>query len=155
MLSPPGNPASWWTVDFWSKSISLILADKKQVFFGPFQWFLGFWIFIGCWSLPTSLLCILGELVGGGSVALAISLVSGDRCHATRAKWHMTFFSFSSLRFFGIGSNICTHQKIYYLPFAWFWQLLLKCPRFVKTINGFVLNMTGMSQILYLYLSET
>ena len=26
-VSPPGNPASWWTGDFWSMSVSLILAN--------------------------------------------------------------------------------------------------------------------------------
>ena len=35
-LSPPGNPASWWTGDFWSKSVSLILAKPLLFFFEPF-----------------------------------------------------------------------------------------------------------------------
>ena len=36
--------------------------------------FLRFKCFVGFGSLPTSLTCILGELVGGGSVAVALSV---------------------------------------------------------------------------------
>ena len=76
-MSTFGNPASWWTGDFWSKSVLLLLA---------YLWtFLGFAILmIFCalkffrvlGSLGTSLLCIMGELAGEGSVAVAVC-VSG------------------------------------------------------------------------------
>ena len=54
-LSPPGNPASWLTGDFWSNNVSLILANPYNFLR---NYFYDFGIF---WSLGTSLLCKVGE----------------------------------------------------------------------------------------------
>ena len=48
----------------------------------PFQWFFAFLVFWGFGSLQTSLLCIVGDLAGGGSVAVAVGI---------SYTWHMTF----------------------------------------------------------------
>ena len=61
-----------WTRDLWSKSISRILADKKIVYF-RFVWMIFFKTGFG--SSQTSLLCIVEELAGEGSVAVAVGVV--------------------------------------------------------------------------------
>ena len=71
-----GKPASRWTGDFWSKSVSLLFGIPLNVLdlfvvsmiFSFLTYFLGFWFF------ATSLLCIIGELAGGGSVAVAVGV---------------------------------------------------------------------------------
>ena len=77
-LSPPGNPASRWSGDFRWKSVSLKLANKQTIFFGMFGPFLCFkqktWV-LG--SLQTNLLCIVGELLGGGSGDVAVGVSDG------------------------------------------------------------------------------
>ena len=70
-LSPPGNPASRWTSDFWAKSVLLILANL-----GGFNCFFGV---LG--SFQTNLLCIVGELAEGGTVAVAV--FASDRWQVT------------------------------------------------------------------------
>ena len=67
-MSPPGNPASGWTGDRWSNGLSIILAVRKN-------WFSVSMIFYGFFgSLQTSLLFIVGELEGGGSVAVTVGV---------------------------------------------------------------------------------
>ena len=70
-----GNPASRWNGDFWSKVI-LLIFENLYIFFGvvsmtflplEYLWVLGF--------LQTSLLCILGELAGGGSAAVGVGVI--------------------------------------------------------------------------------
>ena len=73
-VSTHGNPASRWTGDFWSKRLLLIMANLKTFCFGPFSYFLGFWAFA---NQPTE--HTVGELAGGGSVAVAVAFVTGDR----------------------------------------------------------------------------
>ena len=64
-----GLPGSWWTGDFWSKSILLRLAYLYMfLLFYPFKKFSILKIFlIFLFSLQTILLRIVGELAGGGS----------------------------------------------------------------------------------------
>ena len=70
-----GNPASWWTGDFWSKSVSL-LNTSIPVDFGVVVVSM-----ICCINIFSS---IMGEFAGGGSVTLAVGIsdrwqVTGDR----------------------------------------------------------------------------
>ena len=70
-----GKTASRRTGDFWSKSVLLLLAYllKFLVFDVPMVFcFLKFVPVFG--SLRTSLLCIIVELAGGASVAVAVGL---------------------------------------------------------------------------------
>ena len=51
ILGPPGNHASWWIRDLWSKGVSLILAYFLWVFafwmiFFRFSKNFGFWVFL-------------------------------------------------------------------------------------------------------------
>ena len=52
------------------------------------KFFFRFWHLLGCWVLSwwTSKLCIVGELAGGGSVAVGV----GVKCHASFDTWHGT-----------------------------------------------------------------
>ena len=95
---------------------------------------LAHWVFGSLW---TSLLCIMGKLAGGWSVAVAVGV--SDRWHATRGTWHVhlthdirhvtadtrhlnhdiLLFAFLFLSVpFGIGATIRTCQKIQSLPYA-------------------------------------
>ena len=47
-----------------------------------------FWHFLAVGSLQTNLVCILGELTGGGSLTVAVSV--SDRWQVTRNTWHVT-----------------------------------------------------------------
>ena len=86
-----------------------------------FIWVLG--------SFQTSLLCLVGELAGGQSVAMAFGIsnkwqVRCDMWHVICDMWHLTcdtwpvthdfFFAFSVR--FGIGATICTRWEIQCLP---------------------------------------
>ena len=82
---------SRWTGYFCLKSISLILAHLLTFFFSM--------IFGVLWR---SLLCIMGEFAGGGSVAVADGIIvewnvardtwtmTGDTWHMIPEMWHMT-----------------------------------------------------------------
>ena len=93
-----GKSPSHLTGDFWSKSVLLLLAYFYIWWcFWYFLWFFcfNFWRFFG--SFQVSLLCIVGELAGGGSVAVAVSLsdkwqVTCDRWRMTHDTWHFVFF---------------------------------------------------------------
>ena len=93
----------------------------------PFQWFvLKKFQVLG--SLQTCLLCIVGELAEGGSVAVAVSVthetqnVKSYTWHVTCHTWHLTpdtwYYSkfFPSILFvsvcFSIGTTICPHWEI-------------------------------------------
>ena len=71
-----GKLASWWTGDYWSKIVSLILSHTFRLFWILLFWFFGFW-----GSLQTILLFTMEELVGGGSAAVVVGF--SDRWHAT------------------------------------------------------------------------
>ena len=95
-LSPTGNPASWWTGDFCLKSLLVIWATLLPYFLviNHSDDFLCFEIFRVFGSLQTSLLGIVGELAGGGCVALTVGdsdtwPVTGGRWHRTHVAWHM------------------------------------------------------------------
>ena len=111
--------------------------------------FFGFESFFVFWSVWKSLMYIMGELAGGGSVAVAVAVgvsdmwhVSSDMWHVSSDMWHMThdmwhlildtwqffFFFFFFWVCFGIIVTIRTHQEIQCLPNAgffynWFWKL--------------------------------
>ena len=117
---PPPNPAYWWTEDFWSKTF----AD-----FCSFNDFFCFCVVFG--SLQTSLLCIMGESAGEGSVAVAVGVsdrwhVTHDKCNVKRDMWHLThgtpfcsFFPFSvCFDRCGIRTTIPTRWEIQCLPYA-------------------------------------
>ena len=85
MSSSPAAPGTEWTGEFWSKSIELKLKSTKHFFLDGFDNCLGF-EFVGvsfCFqrqqflSWQISLLCKVGDLAGGGSVAVAVDV--GDR----------------------------------------------------------------------------
>ena len=89
-----------------------------------FSFLIFFWDF---GSLQASLLCIVGDLAGRGSVAVAVGVSDrwhsiGDTWHLTHGMWHVThdfflpFLSVSSR--FGIGATIRAHQEIQCLPYA-------------------------------------
>ena len=83
------------------------------------------WIF-GSWQ--TSLLCIVGELTGGGSVTVVVGNI--DRWQVTRNTWnrthdmilllhdtwrvtlHFFFFWLEHFRYFGISATICARREI-------------------------------------------
>ena len=84
------KPTSQWTGDFWSKGVLLILACHHILFSSVSMIFLilFFWGFF----LQTSILWIMGDLAGGGSVAFGVCdiwQVTGDRWHATCNTWNM------------------------------------------------------------------
>ena len=95
--SPPGNHASQWTWDFWSKSELLNLANL-YVFFCFFTVSIIFRLYNFFWdigSLQSSLLCIVGELAGKGSVAVAVGFsdrwkVTCDMCYSSCDTWQVT-----------------------------------------------------------------
>ena len=71
------------------------LLIKDFCGFLQFQWFfsLNFCVVFG--SLQTSLLCIMGESAGEGSVAVAVGVsdrwhVTHDKCNVKRDMWHLT-----------------------------------------------------------------
>ena len=69
------------------------------------------WVF---GSLRTSILCILGELAGRGSVAVVVGFfdrlqVTGDRWHATHDKWHLT-----------LDTQHMTHDMWHVTPDTWY-----------------------------------
>ena len=108
------------------------------------------WVF---GSLQTSLLCIMGELAGGGSLAVAVGVdrwhathdtwhvkndtwhMASDTWHLTPDMWHLTrdpwqiilFFSYflSVTVSFGISATIRTHREIYCVRYAGFKLTLL------------------------------
>ena len=91
LSSPPGNPTSQWTGDFWSNNVSLISA--RRWFYFQSVWMILFFIFFLCFlflSWWSSLLCIVVELAAEGSVRVAVGV--GDRwqmtCHMTCCTWH-------------------------------------------------------------------
>ena len=106
-----------------------ILLDLFRFSVSRTFWFLKFYEVCGC--LQTSLLCLVVELAGGGSVAVAVG-VSDRRQDATCDMCHVThdmttdnlclgegpFLSFSVR--FGMGATIRAHQKIHCLPYAGF-----------------------------------
>ena len=95
---------SWWTGNFWSKSVSLTLAlHTSRFFWGGFCddfCFLKFYLVLGC--LLTSLICIMGELAGGGSVAVAVGV--SDKLQITR---NMTLFFYFS----PAGVSLCVSKS--------------------------------------------
>ena len=115
MWSPPGNPTSRWTWDLWLKGVSLILATRRTfwtfLMIFVFRFFVVFWV-LSWW---TSLLCIVGEFLGWGSVAVGVGdmwQVKGDMWHVTCDMWHMTYDRWQGhmtcdlLKKFAIGSTI-------------------------------------------------
>ena len=70
----PLNPATRWTGDFWWKSVPLILANYMRFNFQNVRIISGFQIFLVYWSLQTSLLWVVGELAGEGSVDVAVGV---------------------------------------------------------------------------------
>ena len=76
-LSPPENSSSRWTGDFWSKSVLLILPKLEDFFSSSWNVFNYIYFNLFFWPLRTSLLCILGELAGSGSVAVAVGVSDG------------------------------------------------------------------------------
>ena len=95
-VSHPGNDASQWSRDLWSKGVSLILAylhfKKKSFSYNNFfafvlKLFRVFGASLLCTSLLwTSLLWIMGE----GLWLWLLAIVTGDRLQVTRNTWHMT-----------------------------------------------------------------
>ena len=122
-----GKPASRWTGDFWVNHV-LLIFPYLQTFSGYCccDDFLSLENFSGCEGFVTSLQCIMGELAGGGSVAVAVGF--SDRWQVKCDMWHLTpdasffvvgpFLSVSVL--FGIGATIRTRREIQCLPHAGF-----------------------------------
>ena len=94
----------------------------------PKGWFSANWAF---GSLQTSLLCIVGELARGESVALAAC--GSDRWQVICKMWHVTYDTWyliidmgirkKILKFFwiiGIGATIRTRWEIQFLPYEGF-----------------------------------
>ena len=90
MLSPTGNHTYRWTRDFWLKSVGLILAVRKINCFQCNSMIFLDNIFFR--SVPTSLHCIAGELVGGGWIDVAVCV--SDMWQATGDVWHLTHNTF-------------------------------------------------------------
>ena len=105
-LPPPRNPSSWWTGDFWSKSINIwwyfYCWKTRRLFFSRQVWFFFYYIVWVLGSLWTGLLCIMEELAGVGYTAVANGVsvrgqvtgymwqVTGDRSQVTGDRWHRT-----------------------------------------------------------------
>ena len=75
---------------------------------------LRFTLFCSFGSLQTSILCILRELEGGGSVAVAVSVsdrwkVKGERWHTKQYMWHVTHYTWDVTR------DTC-HMTFFFLP---------------------------------------
>ena len=68
------KPISQWTQDIWLNNVLLILAYLQTIQILTFKKFCGFGV------LQVSLLCIIGELVGGGVVLWLLVLVTCGRC---------------------------------------------------------------------------
>ena len=100
VLSPPGNHASGWTRDLWSKSVSLILPNWKKGYFTG-----GLMIY---WKEEEEKIrggC-LGVLVHSGEVSRGRKCGCGcwrrwqvirNTRHATIDTWHYIFFLFAQL----------------------------------------------------------
>ena len=119
------NQEGWWLLV--EDDIAKMAKIWTHFFIERFWPFFGFWIIFGflvlfCW---TNLLCIVGELSGWGSVAVAVGdrwqvtnirwQVMGDRWQVTGDMWHMIIiyiyiynyfcFIFRWL-YFGVGTTI-------------------------------------------------
>ena len=89
--------------------------------------------------LQNMLLCIMGKLVCGGSVAVAVAFGASDRWQMTRKKWHVTcdrwpathdiflsYFNFLSVSVhFVVGATSRTRRKIQCLLHAGFYLFVL------------------------------
>ena len=64
VLSPPGNPASVWTGDFWLKSVLQILANFEDIYIFSFC-FNSFFVCLFGFFLQITLLCIVAVALGG------------------------------------------------------------------------------------------
>ena len=86
--------------DFWSKSMLLKIKNKlKNPLFKVLTIFFLFFTYGFCGlSWWTSLLVIMGDLAGGGTVGLAVAV--GDRWHVTCNTWHMNYFDDFFLHWF-------------------------------------------------------
>ena len=100
--------------------------------FCNFNVFFAFKYLSSSFSSQASLLCIVGELASGGSVAVGVSdrwqvQATSDTWHVTRDMWHMTrdtwffYVAFLSISVrFGIGATICKSREIQCLLYAGF-----------------------------------
>ena len=77
-----GNPASWWTGEFWSLILAIFLRFEEEN---------------NCiCGLLQSLVCIMGEIAGEGSAEVAVAVGVGDGWQVTCNMWHIFLFSFFS-----------------------------------------------------------
>ena len=80
----------------------LYCLTRRRKIFGKLERFFGFWFciwFFGSVLMNQSLLCIVGELAGGGSVAVAVCVgdmwqVTCDTWYLTPDTWHKLLFLF-------------------------------------------------------------
>ena len=100
-LSHLGNNTFRRTSDLCSKGVSLILGFRKTGFFPELcnDFFLHKKKVF--WSLQTTLLCIVGELAGRGSVAVAVGV--GVTCHVSHVLCHMSCVMCPNLQYNKIG----------------------------------------------------
>ena len=73
-LYPLGNPASWWTGRLLVEKRTANICKPLEIFvFSSLQGFFVFWFFWG-FRVFANLLWIMGELAGGGSVAVTVGV---------------------------------------------------------------------------------
>ena len=140
-LSTLGNPTSRWTGDFWSKSISLILAyHYKFLVFAVSMIFCIFYlfrVFLVFATIPTLYIWhVQSEEFSRCKVCGCDSWrwwewtgdmwqwqLTGDSWQVTVDRWNF-LISFSSFLFvsvcFDIGATIRTHWEIHYFPYTQF-----------------------------------
>ena len=102
-------PATRLTGDYWSKSLSLILADLKR--------FAGFWRFKDFFWKTFGILGLCKPLIVRNSLTCLMGWrVTGERWHATRNMWHVTPYRLHMKHAFGlcfrISATIRTRQEI-------------------------------------------
>ena len=122
-----------------------------------FQWLFGFGFFSSLFLLHTS----LGELAGGGSVAVAVGV--SDIWQVMRNMWHVRCYTWNVTHdyiffpsHFGTGATIRTRQEIQCLPHARFfflyfigWNMLPKfdfpCSNQFSDMENTIINRPGVA----------
>ena len=89
LSSPPGNHATQWNGDSWSKSVPILSAKEKM---DPFSGFGFEWFFCNLiyWSFFSSVLVNQPAVHNGQGESVSLAVAIGDRWQVTGVRWEVT-----------------------------------------------------------------